>query len=124
VTRLEPAAPRVLIVDDEPDIRFMLHVVLEAFGAVVVGEAGDGDEAVGLAGELQPEVVVLDLMMPTVSGFVALPRIREIARDARVVVCTAARVDAEVEEALRGDGASDIVLKDTNLTRRLIEAIG
>ena len=114
---------RVLVVDDERDIRFMLRTMLEAFGQRVVGEAADGREAIELARALQPEVVVLDLMMPVLDGFQALPRLVEATPGARIVVCTATHLEPLQEAQLRAGGAFDVVLKGATLTRRLVAAI-
>lgn len=78
---------RVLLVDDVADLRFLLRVVLESDGAFeVVGEAGNGETAVELCSRTQPDVIVLDLSMPTMDGLEALPRLRELAPDAKIVV--------------------------------------
>ena len=82
---------RVLICDDEPNYRFLLRAVLEPEGAVVVGEAGDGRECVELAAELDPEYIVLDLNMPGMDGLTALPRLREVAPNAQIVVLSTAQ---------------------------------
>ena len=78
---------KVLLVDDVADLRFLLRVVLETDGSFeVVGEAGDGETAVDLCGRTQPDVIVLDLSMPTMDGLEALPRLRELAPAARIIV--------------------------------------
>ena len=78
---------RVFLCDDVPAMRIVLRAVLEEDGDVeVVGEAGDGEEAVALIGELQPDVVVLDLSMPRLDGLEAIPRIHEVSPDSRIVV--------------------------------------
>jgi len=78
---------RALLCDDVPAMRIVLRVVLEAEGDIeVVGEAGDGLEAVAQSERLQPDVVVLDLSMPRLDGLEALPRIREVAPDTAIVV--------------------------------------
>lgn len=77
----------VLIVDDTPDLRLLLQLSLSRYqGVSVVAEAGDGQEGVELAREHQPDVVLLDLAMPRMDGLQALPLIREVAPEARVVV--------------------------------------
>jgi DNA-binding NarL/FixJ family response regulator len=91
---------RVLVVDDEADIRLLTRMQLEVDDHFkVVGEAADGVHAIRLAGELQPNAVLLDLLMPNMSGMEALPFIRDAAPDAVVVVVSA--LPAEVHE----DGA-------------------
>ncbi len=77
----------VLLVDDADDLRLMLRLNLEDGGRfVVVGEAADGAEGVALARDLQPDLVLLDIAMPVQDGFAALPEIRRVAPEARVVV--------------------------------------
>ena len=102
------AAIRVLIVDDEPSIREMLDTMLSLDPAFeVVGEAGDGAEAIERASETCPDAILLDLMMPGMSGIDALPVLRERCPDAKVVVCSAKDAAAESLAA----GAAGFLLK-------------
>jgi PAS domain S-box-containing protein len=80
------AGVRVLIADDYSDMRRLLRIQLERAGVDVVGEAADGAEAVSLAGELAPDVIVMDLAMPVMDGLQALPAIRDAAPGAVVIV--------------------------------------
>jgi DNA-binding NarL/FixJ family response regulator len=78
---------RVFLCDDVPAMRIVLRAVLEEEGDLeVVGEAGDGEEAVTEIARLKPDVVVLDLSMPRLDGLEAIPRIHEVAPAARIVV--------------------------------------
>ena len=78
---------RTVLVDDVEDMRALLRVLLEQDGRfVIVGEAANGEQAIALAGELQPDVVVLDLAMPVMDGITALPRLHAAAPGARTVV--------------------------------------
>lgn len=94
---LDPATGRsssgrlgVLLVDDDPDLRGLLEVMLdEDHRFAVVGHAGDGAEALRLAGSERPDIVVLDLHMPGMDGLTALPRLRECLPEARIVVVSA-----------------------------------
>jgi signal transduction histidine kinase len=77
----------VLLVDDVADLRFLLRVVLETDGSFeVIGEAGDGETALDLCARSKPDVIVLDLSMPTMDGLEALPRLRDLAPDATIAV--------------------------------------
>jgi DNA-binding NarL/FixJ family response regulator len=79
--------PSVLLVDDNDDLRRLLRIQLERTGRYeIVGEAADGHEAVRLATELQPRIVLLDLSMPVMDGLQALPLILDAVPEVRVVV--------------------------------------
>ena len=103
-------AERVLIVDDHPLTRSALAALLRQHGFDVVGEAGDGEAAIECAGELTPDLVVLDLSLPGMSGIDALPRLRDAAPEAEVVVLTASGTDENLLAAIRG-GAAGYLLK-------------
>src|SRR5688500_14714542 len=79
---------RVLLADDVPDIRALLRLAIERDGRFeIVAEAADGIEAVDLAGQWEPDLVVLDLAMPRMDGLQAIPEIREhIGAHGRIVV--------------------------------------
>ena len=80
----------VLLVDDDADVRNLLEVLLEEDERFsVVGHARDGIEALRLADLTRPDFVVLDLHMPGMDGLVALPRLRALLPDARIVVLSA-----------------------------------
>ncbi|HZO98412.1 MAG TPA: response regulator transcription factor [Gaiellaceae bacterium] len=101
---------RVLIVDDHPLTREALASLLGANGFDVVGQAAGGQEAVDRAGALEPDLIVLDLTMPDMTGLEALPLLRERAPGAEVVVLTAAEDDANLLTAIRA-GAAGYLLK-------------
>ncbi|HEX3806749.1 MAG TPA: response regulator transcription factor [Gaiellaceae bacterium] len=101
---------RVLIVDDHPLTRGALAGLLAQHGFDVVGEAGSGAEAITQAGELQPDLVLLDLSMPEMSGLEALPHVRHAAPTAEVVVLTASEEEDSLLGAIRG-GAAGYLLK-------------
>jgi DNA-binding NarL/FixJ family response regulator len=104
---------RVLLADDQRLVRGGFRMILRAEPDLeVVGEAADGAEAVALAGELDPDVVLMDVRMPNVDGIEATRRIIDGREDApRVLVLTTFDLDDYVYEALRA-GASGFLLKD------------
>jgi DNA-binding NarL/FixJ family response regulator len=138
---------RVLVADDQELVRAGFRLILEAAGFTVVGEAGDGAEALALAAAKHPDVVLMDIRMPVMDGLAAT---RELTASGfgsgsggpKVVILTTFDLDDYVYEALRA-GASGFLLKDApradliaavrvaaagdallapSVTRRLIEA--
>jgi DNA-binding NarL/FixJ family response regulator len=101
---------RILIVDDHPLTRDALALLLAQNGFDVCGQVGSGEEAIASAGELHPDLVLLDLTMPEMDGLTALPRIREAAPEAEVVVLTAAEDEDKLLGAIRA-GAAGYLLK-------------
>jgi two-component system NarL family response regulator len=101
---------RILLVDDHPITREALAALLEQHDFTVVGQAGDGEEAIELARRLRPQLVLLDLSMPGLSGLQALPRIRDAAPECEVVVLTASGTEENLLSAIRG-GAAGYLLK-------------
>jgi DNA-binding NarL/FixJ family response regulator len=112
-------APSILLVDDHPLTREGLAALLAGHGFDVVGQAGDGREAIDLARELQPDVVLLDLSMPELEGLEALPRLRAEAPGCEVVVLTASGDEGDLLAAIRG-GAAGYLLK-TEPPERLVD---
>jgi DNA-binding NarL/FixJ family response regulator len=112
---------RVLLADDQPLVRTGFRMILESEpDIVVVGEAGDGSDAVRQARRLRPDVVVMDIQMPIQDGISATAQIAA-AGHARVLILTTFHLDENVIGALRG-GASGFLLKDVDAAR-LLEAI-
>ena len=101
---------RILIVDDHPLTRDALAGLLGANGFDVVGEASGGEEAIALARDLRPDLVLLDLSMPDMDGLAALPQIRDAAPEAEVVVLTASEDEGNLLGAIRA-GAAGYLLK-------------
>jgi DNA-binding NarL/FixJ family response regulator len=103
---------KVVLVDDEVLLRAGLRALLESEGDIaVVGEAGDGGEGVEVALQTHPDVVLMDIRMPTLDGIAATRRLLAAGSRARVLVVTTFDTDAYVFEALR-NGAAGFLLKD------------
>ncbi|MDX2649293.1 response regulator [Streptomyces sp. NPDC001902] len=105
---------RVLLVDDHQVVRRGLRTFLEVQPDIeVVGEAGDGEEGVQRAGELAPDVILMDVRMPGVDGIEALRLLRDSGSKARVLVVTSFTEQRTVVPALRA-GAAGYVYKDVD----------
>ena len=106
-------AIRVLIVDDHSVVREGLRAFLQLQdGLEVVGEAADGEEAIEAASRLQPDVILMDLVMPRLGGVAAMRTLREEVPEARVIVLTSFIDDDKLLPALRA-GAAGYLLKNT-----------
>jgi DNA-binding NarL/FixJ family response regulator len=92
---------RVVLADDHPMFREGLRFTLERAGIQVVGEAGDGEEALAAVADTDPDVVVMDLAMPRLGGLAATERIASSGGHARVLVLTLSEDDADVFAAVR-----------------------
>jgi two-component system nitrate/nitrite response regulator NarL len=103
---------RVLIVDDEPDVRLLLRAQMESNSHEVTGEAADGAEALERCGEVEPDVVILDLLMPRVNGFDTIPRMRREFPNVGVIAYTAVAGDFVRNEMSRWH--IPLVLKTAN----------
>jgi DNA-binding NarL/FixJ family response regulator len=118
---------RVLIADDDPLFLDALEAILGIEAQIeIAGRAPDGEEATRLAGELGPDVVLLDLSMPVVDGFEASRRIRADAPGTAVIVLTGSSNAEDVEKA-RDAGATGYVTKDRiaqDLVRIVLSAAG
>lgn len=112
----------VLVADDTPELRLVVRMLLERAGGFdVVAEASDGQEAIELAERHRPDVVLLDLTMPRLSGADALPRIREVSPRSVVIVLTGYQRDERTEELLKG--GAHAALEKVDLPRRLAQEI-
>lgn len=113
---------RVLLVDDEPLLRMAFTMVLDAQADMaVVGEAGDGAQAVRMARRLRPDVVLMDVRMPGTDGIEATARIIEGCPESRVLILTTFDLDEYAFAGLRA-GASGFLLKNA-LPEELLAAI-
>ena len=113
---------QVLIADDHLVVREGLRAILEAApDLILVGEASDGEEAVQLAAELSPQVVLMDLRMPRADGIQAIKQIKAHQPEVEIVILTTYDDDEFIVQGLRA-GARGYLLKDTS-RKALFEAI-
>jgi two-component system chemotaxis response regulator CheY len=113
---------RILVVDDAAFMRKMVGDALTRGGHEVVGEAGNGLEAIARYQELKPEVTTLDITMPEKDGISALREIIELDPSAKIIMCSALGQESKVLESIKL-GAKDFVVKPFQADR-VLEAIG
>jgi len=107
---------RIFIADDHPIVRQGVRQTIESGGGMeVVGEAGDGEEAVAAALRLQPQIVILDVDLPKMNGFQIAEALREHELDAGIIFLTVHREESYMRKAL-DLGAGGYVLKDSAVT--------
>ena len=113
---------KVLVAEDEPNIVISLEFLLEGAGYEVT-VARDGEEALRLVGALLPDLVVLDIMLPSVSGFEVCRRIRERreTKDTKVLMLTARGLESEIEKGMAA-GANAYLTKPF-ATRELVQTV-
>ena len=117
-----PPRVRVLIADDEPLFVETIEALLAEDDRVeVVGTAADGEEAVELARSLEPDVILMDISMPTLDGIEAARAIREHLPAARILVLTGSSISADIDRS-RQAGVAAFLTKD-RLGTQLLDAI-
>ncbi len=103
---------RIFLVDDEPHVRLYLHAILDDLPVDIVAEAATGQEAVLGYDMMQPELVLMDISMPQMTGIEALRQILARHPQARIVLLTSIADQRSIKEAL-ALGATDYIRKDT-----------
>ena len=113
---------RVVIVDDHTVVRQGLRFMLEQRAEVeVVGEGSDGEQAIALAGELVPDVLLLDLLMPKLDGIAAVRAIKRLTPTTQIIILTSYYEDDQIFNAIKA-GALSYLLKDAS-ANDLVEAV-
>lgn len=107
-----PTCARILLVDDHPMMRRGIRQLLELEDDfLIVGEANNGEEALGLIDSLQPQLILLDNNMPQMNGVETLKRLRQIGYSGKILLFTVSDAEKDVRDALRF-GADGYLLKD------------
>lgn len=101
---------KILIVDDTMFMRTLLKNILFSGGHDIVGEAGDGKEAVAKYEELKPDLVTMDVVMPNMNGIEALQAIKKMDPGAKIIMCTAVGQEQMVKLAIKS-GARGYIVK-------------
>jgi two-component system, NarL family, response regulator DegU len=114
-------AIRLLLADDHTMLREALRRAMEGAGLAIVGEAGDGDEAVRLAIELRPDVVLMDVSMPILDGVEATRHIHREVPDVAVVILTM-HADSQVVARALSAGAVGYIVKDASMSE-VVDAV-
>ena len=117
---------RILIVDDALFMRRLIRDALEAVGFEVVGEAGNGREALAMFEEMKPDLMTLDIIMPELDGIQVLQELRQKNKDAKVVMITAVDQREYMLKAMNL-GVSDFIVKpfdDVRIVSAVEKAIG
>ncbi|MBI4618431.1 MAG: response regulator [Planctomycetes bacterium] len=113
--------PKIIICDDARYVRVVLRKTLEEAGYEVVWEAASGEEAVEKYKELRPDAVILDIVLPQMDGIAAARQIKELDKDARIIMISAYGTRPKILKAIQA-GARDFIVKPFQV-ERLIEAV-
>ena len=121
---MEKKNAKILLIDDNDVTREVLRVILRSEGYNVVGEATDGGTGLEMAVKLRPDLILLDIVMPKISGTEILPRIRELLPDARVLMVTANKDQDTINEVVK-TGIHGYILKPFNAQKIIgtVEAV-
>lgn len=111
----------ILVVDDANFMRMMLKDILTKNGYEIVGEAGNGAEALQKYKELNPDLVTMDITMPDVDGIQGVKLIRGFDPNANIIMCSAMGQQAMVIDAIKS-GAKDFIVKPFN-AERVVDAV-
>ncbi|KAF0817545.1 Chemotaxis regulator - transmits chemoreceptor signals to flagellar motor components CheY [Bacillus sp. ZZV12-4809] len=117
----ETAVARILIIDDAKFMRVTLSTILKKAGHEIVGEGEDGKEAVDLFENLNPDLVMMDITMPEMSGLEAVREIKRENPNAKVIMCSAMGQQKVVVESIEA-GAKDFIIKPFD-EGRVLEAV-
>ena len=109
---------KFLVVDDAIFMRTVLKKMLSESNFQVIGEAGNGLQAIEMAQLLQPDIITLDITMPEMDGIQAIEKILEVSPNSKIIMCSAMGQHSKVIEAIK-KGAKDFIVKPFEKTRVL-----
>jgi DNA-binding NarL/FixJ family response regulator len=122
IVKHNPSPIRILIVDDMPQVRYNLRLLLNLTGKLeVIGEAGNGLDAIQQVSMLHPDAILLDLVMPVLDGYAAASKIKSICPTCRIVALTA-HDDAAARESAIQAGVDTFIVKGAPV-EELVQAI-
>ncbi len=101
---------KVVLVDDSVFMRGMLEKLVVEAGAKVIGQAGDGNEAITIFEKEKPDLVFLDIVMPNMTGLEALKKMKSMDTNAKIIMCSSVGQEKIVVEAVEA-GATDFIVK-------------
>ena len=115
---------KVMLVDDASFMRLKLKMLMNELGHEVVGEAGNGNQAISLYKELRPEVVLMDITMPDMTGLQALKELKKIDPAAVIIMVSAMGSQSFVLEAIQS-GAKDFIVKpfENERVRKVMDSL-
>ena len=114
---------RVVVIDDDADYRWLFRFNLQLeHDITVIGEAAEGETGVALALQEQPDIVVMDLMMPRINGFEATKRLKRSQPAAKVLAVTSLSLDNAIREKVNHSGA-DAILDKRDMATALVPMI-
>ena len=111
----------ILLIDDNDITREVLRVVLRGEGYNVVGEATDGGSGLEMALKLRPDIILLDVVMPKISGLEILPKMKDLVPEARILMVTANKDQETVSEAVKA-GIHGFIVKPFN-AQKIIDTV-
>ncbi|MFZ4214125.1 response regulator, partial [Pantoea endophytica] len=106
--------PRFIIVDDHPIARIAIKLLLEKHGHSVIAECGDGEEAVTLVSQLKPDMLIVDIDIPTLNGIEVIKAIRRSGRTLPIIVMSGKNIDYYASQSAKA-GANGFISKANNL---------
>ncbi len=113
---------KIMIVDDSKTFRDLIKDIIEKSGHKVVGEAADGLEAIDLYPDIKPDIVILDIIMPKISGNDAIKGILKKDPNAKIIICSTLDFEDLIQDTIKL-GVKDYIIKPINNEKEVINKI-